>query len=316
MKKPKRRKYPRILKGERFGLWLVLADEPEIRVTRSVVPARCECGVEGLIDVYSLLRKGSEGCRACRLRDRARVKVSPGDVYGHWTVKRLRFGGNTRAICCCGLCGCDRSLFVKELVTGRTTRCQACSNREKAAANAVRSRRTRQTPQFRQIMRVLRAAQRRCQNPDDPNYKGYGGRGITFEFETVREGVDWILEKLGPRPSGKSLDRIDNDAGYARGNLRWATDQEQRRNTRRACYARNLEVGGVPARIVRRRLTMGWSFERAVYEAPSLRGRPRSVPVKDRLRGLKSKPKAGRHPRAADGLQFDLFGGPTIESGK
>jgi len=38
--------------------------------------------------------------------------------------------------------------------------------------------------------------------------------------------------ELGPRPIGMSIDRIDNNAGYVPGNLRWATYTTQNRNRR------------------------------------------------------------------------------------
>jgi hypothetical protein len=40
-----------------------------------------------------------------------------------------------------------------------------------------------------------------------------------------------MMENLGCRPEGKTLDRINNDGNYEPGNLRWATHKEQLNNT-------------------------------------------------------------------------------------
>lgn len=61
--------------------------------------------------------------------------------------------------------------------------------------------------------------------------------------EEWRRDFAAFLRDVGPRPSeAHSIDRIDNQGNYEPGNVRWATDAEQRRNTRRN---RHLAICGV-----------------------------------------------------------------------
>ena len=50
---------------------------------------------------------------------------------------------------------------------------------------------------------------------------------------------EWInsfsafMSHIGPKPSGLTLERIDNNRGYEPGNVKWATMSEQNRNKRK-----------------------------------------------------------------------------------
>jgi|TARA_R110002074_G_scaffold144049_6_gene291488 hypothetical protein len=67
-------------------------------------------------------------------------------------------------------------------------------------------------------------ARNRSTNKGDPNYKPYGGKGIEFRFNTF---ASWWNE-LGKRPTPyHSVDRIDNEGHYEKGNVRWASKKEQ-----------------------------------------------------------------------------------------
>lgn len=79
-------------------------------------------------------------------------------------------------------------------------------------------------------------ARERCNNPSSKRYAYYGGRGITFEFESFEQ----FFKELGPRPAGLTLDRIDNNQGYKPGNVRWATASEQNCNKRNYYEVRGI----------------------------------------------------------------------------
>jgi hypothetical protein len=112
----------------------------------------------------------------------------------------------------------------------------------------------------------------RCTNPNAPHYGCYGGRGIKVcERWQLYEN---FLSDMGERPTGLSIDRVNNDGDYEPSNCRWATKQEQVENTRSnrtltlngetltlSAWARRL---GWPPVTIHNRLLRGWSVEDAL----------------------------------------------------
>ena len=58
-----------------------------------------------------------------------------------------------------------------------------------------------------------------------PTYQGKG-----CEFTNWQELRDYLLDTIGEKPDGLTLDRVNNNLGYVRGNLRWATRKQQIEN--------------------------------------------------------------------------------------
>ena len=70
----------------------------------------------------------------------------------------------------------------------------------------------------------------RCLRENCPDYKYYGGRGITICDRWLT--FENFLADMGQRPPGSSIDRIDNSGNYEPGNCRWASQKIQNKNRR------------------------------------------------------------------------------------
>ena len=77
----------------------------------------------------------------------------------------------------------------------------------------------------------------RCLNPKSNVYKYYGARGISI-CDEWKNDFNAFLTYVSKLPhygeKGRSIDRINNNGNYEPGNVRWATQSEQVKNSRRS----------------------------------------------------------------------------------
>jgi len=71
-----------------------------------------------------------------------------------------------------------------------------------------------------------KSMRQRCNDPNCKAYKYYGARGIRDKFLNFEE----FFSHLGQCPTSMSLDRIDNNGHYEKGNVRWADSLTQMNN--------------------------------------------------------------------------------------
>jgi hypothetical protein len=172
---------------------------------------------------------------------RSTIPFREGDTFNRLTVAEIpiKHNMNTPIPCVC-VCGQRCSPRKYRLLNGITKSC-GCLSIETARRIHCAHLKTHgmsASLEYSSWQHMIR----RCTNTADDYYADYGGRGITV-CDKWRNSFEAFLADIGPMPSGKySIERLNNNGNYEPGNVAWATDHTQMRNTRRNRF---VTVNGV-----------------------------------------------------------------------
>jgi len=187
-----------------------------------------------------------------------------GQKFARWTV----IDEQGRFVFCQCECGNTGKCLKGDVKRGHSKSCGCL--RSETLANAARTHGMRRSVEYKSWAHIK---SRTC-NPSDAAYSNYGGRGITI-CDEWRESFETFFHDMGHKPDkGYSIERVNNSLGYCKSNCVWATAKQQARNRRSTVWitiqsdTKSLpewcEIFNLNYKKVRRRLSDGWSVERAM----------------------------------------------------
>lgn len=208
-----------------------------------------------------------------------KLKDLTGARFGRLTVlsRAENAGDQVRWNC---LCDCGKRVVVNRgsLLSGRTVSC-GCYAKE-VAANTLRSlekagrltHNATHRESHSRLYSIWSGMKCRCYCKSVPEYRRYGQRGIRVCEEWKK---DFVAFRTWAESSGYqdklTIDRIDNDGDYCPENCRWVTMKTQSRNRSSnksfngKLYAEWEEEQGFKRGTISRRISKGWSVERAIF---------------------------------------------------
>lgn len=191
-----------------------------------------------------------------------------GKTFGRTVVLSLSEPRNRNRYwnCLCS-CGAQHVARAGDLIRGDTKSCGCL--RVESSRSTLTTHGLTYSPEYI----VWGGMKQRCLYKEQNRYHRYGGRGIKISDEWL--DFEKFYADMGPRPTeNHTLERINNNGNYCKGNCVWATRKEQGANTSRSrlltlngktqcmrSWSDELEISYY---MLRARKQRGWSDEAAL----------------------------------------------------
>jgi len=162
-----------------------------------------------------------------KFKDLTNIKF--GKLTALFPVKFTDTGQQRWRWSCTCECGNTSVVYTSNLTTGKTKSC-GCSQNNTGIDHGMYKH--GYSIGINKVYKAWNKIKERCYNTNDASYPLYGELGILMDTEFV-EDFESFLKEVGDYPTDGikySIDRIDNDLGYTKGNMRWATVEQQARN--------------------------------------------------------------------------------------
>lgn len=252
--------------GSKFGQWTLLYDYGRIDRKR-LVKVKCVCGYERKIDFGEIKRGKSTNC-GCQCR--SDVKDFIGKKLNKLTIlESLGVLKNKTRVKC--LCECGKEVVCRfdSLINGSTKAC-GCFNVESNTIHGLSKH-----PLFKTWLSV----RRRCYDRNTKAYKNYGGRGVKICNEwrdDFKAFYDWAITNGWQKGLHLDKDIKGNGLLYSPDTCCFVTPKINSRHKRttvyvnfmgeKICLSELAEKIKMPCVLLRNRIGLGWSVERAVTE--------------------------------------------------
>lgn len=157
----------------------------------------------------------------------------------------------------CEKCGCSGSIRIDQYNRRKGLwKCRSCNKKGQVPKNKGKG--IKHNPELFRTRNSYFKAIYRCKTGHNGYYKD-----VEFRFTSLQE----LINHIGLRPEGTTLDRINPLGHYELGNVRWATVKEQVRNKRNnifvkyngeeMCLSDAARISGMDRNALKRRFETG-----------------------------------------------------------